>query len=122
MAVAAIYYLMPAGQGKPAPAMYLADIFNNPGLWRVTFGTIRPQGAFVQILVTIQTLAFRIPKNQRFMAGTAVDRPMLADQPEFGTVMVKLDFPGINLPSGGGMAVGTINFKALPVRGLSMKH
>jgi len=55
------------------------------------------------------------------MARPAVDRPVLPDKHKPGAVVAEGHLPGVDLPTGCGVAIGTVNLQAFTVRGLAKK-
>lgn len=122
MASRAIADLMGSREREPALPVNFTDVFNDPGPGGMTPGTIRPQSVFMQIIMTINALIFCGGEFKGFVARPAVDRPVLPLQLKSGAVVIKRHIPAVDLPPGGTVAIGTINFQALPVRRLPVQN
>ena len=98
------------GQWKTRALVDLGNIIHDPGLRRVA----AVAGQSYRLIVDIDMAGIAIHpgfiENQRSMARTAIQLPVLSGQTEPGTVVGELGCFGIKLPAFGAVASGTIYF------------
>jgi len=78
--------------------MHFSNVFNDPGLWCMASGTIRPNSLVMQIGMAIDTPGFCFRKYQRGVALPAISDLVLPHQREFGSIVIKRVYPLIELP------------------------
>jgi len=88
-----------------------------PGFRGVALFTISSKGLVVKVFVAIHTILPFIFKNKCNVALLAIYDHMLTFQLKIGGGMIKLYCGSIHLPILRGMALRTIHFELLPVRG-----
>jgi len=86
----------------------------------MALGAVKSHSCLVHISVTFITCGFGFRKNQGRMAIPALHLSMLTDQGESGGVVIKRITVFVKLPSFGTMAGFTVDFKAFPVRLVSL--
>jgi hypothetical protein len=93
----------------------ICNIFNNPGSWGMTPGTIHPYSLVVHVGVAAGTVCLSLGENKGWMTQSAIDHIMLPLQGQTGSIVIKrVDFM-IQFPSIGTMTFTAAYFKIIPV-------